>query len=441
MGGFEPIIYSWMIPIRSQMSNHITTIVSDKITRRIKENDFENYIPDNTFLKRWTEFSPNNIFADHLVLDLDLTEHIDDAELLDHPLNRMLGGKQRELAEVDHNIEPLLETFQDLKREDYVENYLDTGNNLTVIYSDLTKIDNGSRYRWTHSHSWLRKSQILARTIPLDEAKLRKKGIEEYEIVTKSQPIHDYFDYVDGYTHILDFDEMADENPESIALSTEDNVIAALISKYRDDSKNLRDINGQFILLPQPTRLHPKPQDLIDALVEIGQANDNKAKASNTDGQQTTGSVGGEMTQPDDSGEEKWDIFISHDSDDSQLADSIYSALEDRDIKCWLDDAVLELGDSLTQQIDHGLTNSDYAVIIVSENFVKNVGWASDEWEALRSRDAGEDEKVILPVWYNISKSEVMRYSPWLAEKIAISVSSSDEGEKVAEEVAQIITN
>lgn len=423
------------------MANHITTIVSDKITRRIKENDFEDYIPDNTLLKSWTEFSPDNIFADHLVLDLDLTEHIDDAELLDHPLNRMLGGKQRELAEVDHTIELLLETFQDLKREDYIENYLDAGNNLTVIYSDLIRIDNESRYGSTHSHSWLRKSRVLARTIPLDEAKLRKKGIEDYEIITKSQPIHDYFDYVDGYTHILDFDEMVDEDPESIALSTEDNVIAALITKYRDSSKNIRDINGQFILLPQPTRLHPKPQDLINALVEIGKGSDHRTKTSSTGGQQTTGSEGEEMTQSDDSDGEKWDIFLSHDSDDSQLADSIYSALEDRDIKCWLDDAVLELGDSLTQQIDHGLTNSDYAVIIVSENFVDNVGWASDEWEALRSRDAAEDEKVILPVWYNISKSKVQSFSPWLAEKIAIAVSSSDEGEKVAEEVDQIITN
>lgn len=48
-----------------------TTIVSDRIADAIEEYDIEQQLSEDTTVKRWEEFSPDSILADHLVLDLN----------------------------------------------------------------------------------------------------------------------------------------------------------------------------------------------------------------------------------------------------------------------------------------------------------------------------------------------------------------------------------
>jgi len=137
--------------------------------------------------------------------------------------------------------------------------------------------------------------------------------------------------------------------------------------------------------------------------------------------------------------DEDWDVFISHDSTDSEFARDVYQGLFRRRVHCWFDQAVLKPGDSLTEQIDKGLNKSDYAVLILSENYIDNVGWASDEWQGLRSLAVAEEDNIIIPIWFDVSADDVRDFSPWLSQIVAIQATSVEDDDRVADEIKSIV--
>ena len=50
----------------------------------------------------------------------------------------------------------------------------------------------------------------------------------------------------------------------------------------------------------------------------------------------------------------------------------------------------------------------------------------------------GAGEQVLLPVWYNVTKSEVMDYSPSLADRVARSTATHTV-EEIAAEIVDVI--
>ncbi|MBC9230039.1 toll/interleukin-1 receptor domain-containing protein [bacterium SPL81] len=117
-----------------------------------------------------------------------------------------------------------------------------------------------------------------------------------------------------------------------------------------------------------------------------------------------------------------WDAFISHASEDKEevalpLADSLIRS----GLKIWLDKTEIFLGDSLREKIDEGLTFSQYGIVILSHEFFSK-GWTKSELDGLFSREIG-GEKIILPVWHNISFEEVKSYSPLIASKLGVNTS------------------
>ncbi len=116
----------------------------------------------------------------------------------------------------------------------------------------------------------------------------------------------------------------------------------------------------------------------------------------------------------------KYDIFISHASEDKEyVARPLAIKLSELGLKIWLDEFELTLGDSLRRKIDHGLAESRFGVVILSNSFFSKE-WPQKELDALIAREDG-DQKVILPIWHNLSKKEVHKYSPLLADKLAAS--------------------
>lgn len=127
-----------------------------------------------------------------------------------------------------------------------------------------------------------------------------------------------------------------------------------------------------------------------------------------------------------------YDVFISHASEDkADVARPLAAHLQHLGLKIWLDELELTLGDSLRRSIDRGLSLSRYGVVILSPAFfVKE--WPNRELDGLVARESGRD-KVILPVWHNIGADEIIRYSPTLADKMAVSTSRGLE--QVAREI------
>lgn len=128
--------------------------------------------------------------------------------------------------------------------------------------------------------------------------------------------------------------------------------------------------------------------------------------------------------QIEDEGTEKqYDFFISHASEDkNDIVRDLADALVKKDIKVWYDEFELKIGDSLRKSIDKGLVNSKYGIVILSPNFIKK-NWTEYELNGMVAREMN-GHKVILPIWHKITKDEVMRYSPTLADKMALNTAT-----------------
>jgi hypothetical protein len=85
----------------------------------------------------------------------------------------------------------------------------------------------------------------------------------------------------------------------------------------------------------------------------------------------------------------------------------------------WFDEYSLKLGDSLTRSIDQGLSRCRFGIVVLSPAFFSKE-WTQKELGGLVSRESG-GQKVILPVWHNITATELRKYSPMLADRFAVS--------------------
>ncbi len=115
-----------------------------------------------------------------------------------------------------------------------------------------------------------------------------------------------------------------------------------------------------------------------------------------------------------------WDVFIVHASEDKDaIARPLANALSEKAVKVWYDEFTLTLGDSLRRSIDRGLAQSRYGVVILSPDFFAKE-WPQRELDGLAALEV-DSEKKILPVWHNVTREDVARFSPTLADRVAVS--------------------
>ncbi len=113
-----------------------------------------------------------------------------------------------------------------------------------------------------------------------------------------------------------------------------------------------------------------------------------------------------------------YDVFIAHASEDKDFVTPLALSLIERGIKVWYDDFILKLGYSLRREIDRGLSQSNYGLVILSHNFFAKL-WPQKELDGLASQE-NIDRKVIIPVWHKINKDDILNYSPTLADIVAV---------------------
>ena len=133
----------------------------------------------------------------------------------------------------------------------------------------------------------------------------------------------------------------------------------------------------------------------------------------------------------------QFDVFIAHASEDKNFVTPLASALIRRGLKVWYDDFILRIGDSLRREVDRGLAESRYGIVVLSHNFFRK-DWPQKELDGLAAKEE-LGKKVLLPVWHNIDKEEVTSYSPTLADIRA--VKSSLGIETVASEIIKAISD
>ncbi|MFL0683310.1 MAG: TIR domain-containing protein [Algoriphagus aquaeductus] len=134
-----------------------------------------------------------------------------------------------------------------------------------------------------------------------------------------------------------------------------------------------------------------------------------------------------------------YDVFVSHASEDKDdFVRDFVKCLQQQGIKVWYDEFTLRVGDSLRRSIDNGLKNSRYGIVVLSEAFFSKE-WPQRELDGLFAREIN-GEKVILPIWHKISKNEVLKFSPIIADMLALNTSSFTI-EEIAKEISDRVLN
>ncbi|MEX2197072.1 MAG: toll/interleukin-1 receptor domain-containing protein [Thermoleophilaceae bacterium] len=134
----------------------------------------------------------------------------------------------------------------------------------------------------------------------------------------------------------------------------------------------------------------------------------------------------------------QYDVFISHATEDKDaIVRPLAIALAERGLDVWYDEFELRIGDSLRRKIDRGIANARFGVVVLSRAFfAKN--WPQYELDGLVTREIHGGNQIILPLWHGLSKDELLRHSPSLADKVALRTSDLSV-DQIADEVAAVI--
>jgi DNA modification methylase len=128
-----------------------------------------------------------------------------------------------------------------------------------------------------------------------------------------------------------------------------------------------------------------------------------------------------------------YDVFISHASEDKHpFVRSLAGALVEEGVNVWYDEFTLKLGDSLRRSIDRGLATCRFGVVVLSPAFLTK-RWPQYELDGLVA-----GSKVLLPIWHDVDRDQVARYSPTLSDTVAHRTSEMTV-EAIARSIADVI--
>ncbi len=129
-------------------------------------------------------------------------------------------------------------------------------------------------------------------------------------------------------------------------------------------------------------------------------------------------------------------LFISHASEDKDVARPLSEALKARGWSVWLDELELTVGDSLSGRIDAALAQSRFGVVVLSPAFFTKT-WPQRELAGLAAREVDAGAKVILPVWHDVDRHYIAQRSPILADRLGAPTSLGTD--QVAELISQAL--
>jgi hypothetical protein len=132
----------------------------------------------------------------------------------------------------------------------------------------------------------------------------------------------------------------------------------------------------------------------------------------------------------------KYDLFISHASEDKDFVRPLAQALRAQRLAVWFDEFELRPGMGLRESIDRGLLESQFGLIVLSPSFFAK-SWPRWELDGLVQLAHLRSDSAILPIWHHVDHVAVAAFSPPLANIIAIP--SADDPVQVAAAVLNVL--
>lgn len=131
----------------------------------------------------------------------------------------------------------------------------------------------------------------------------------------------------------------------------------------------------------------------------------------------------------------QWDVFISHASEDKEtIVRPLASLLRSEGLRVWYDEFSLKLGDSLSRSTDNGLAHSAFGIVVLSPRFFKKQ-WPRRELDGLVAQAVAQG-KPILPLWHEVTRDDILSFSPPLADRVAVDTSHGTE--YVAQKILEV---
>ena len=91
-------------------------------------------------------------------------------------------------------------------------------------------------------------------------------------------------------------------------------------------------------------------------------------------------------------------IFLSHSSvDKTNIVEPIFDYLQSREIPVWFDKYEIDYGDNIYQKVSKGIGESEFAIFVVTENFLKSK-WANEELSAFAELIFSDKSLVIIDI-------------------------------------------
>ena len=90
-------------------------------------------------------------------------------------------------------------------------------------------------------------------------------------------------------------------------------------------------------------------------------------------------------------------IFISHSSKDKDFVIKLVDDLYKLGNQPWLDEWEIKVGDCIVTKVEHGITEADYVVVVLSRNSVVS-NWVEREWKTKYWDEIEKNQILVLPI-------------------------------------------
>lgn len=123
-------------------------------------------------------------------------------------------------------------------------------------------------------------------------------------------------------------------------------------------------------------------------------------------------------------------VFLSHNSKDKVFVRRLAETLRSNDIRVWLDEAEIEIGDSLIDKVSEAIHDTDFIAAVISKNSIGS-HWVKKELSLAMSKEIKNKKVVVLPIL--LDRCELPNY---LKDKLYVDFTI---GQNYAVEVKKLI--
>lgn len=137
----------------------------------------------------------------------------------------------------------------------------------------------------------------------------------------------------------------------------------------------------------------------------------------------------------------EYDVFLSHASEDKDdVARPLAVLLQGLGLRIWFDEFELRIGDNIIDKLNKGINASRFGTVALSTAFVDlTKHWTKYELDTLEYLWVTEN-RVMFPVWHNISVHEIRSFRASLANIYGLSTASYTIQE-IAQEIYLAVAN